>query len=205
MWTFAMCQTCDTPFRVFLSTVEDGRGKTCSRQCAKGLIGRRHGESSTRLHGIWCDMKSRCVCETSKAWEYYGGRGITVCQEWIESYESFRDWAMANGYAATLEIDRRDTNGNYEPSNCRWATRVQQMRNTRKRVNAKTSKYKGVSLHSQNKKWIAQVCGRASKRSSYAGSFRTELEAAREYDRIAIEEFGEFAKLNFPRKECVSR
>ena len=64
----------------------------------------------------------------------YGGRGISVCKEWDESYEAFRDWALANGYADGLSIDRIDVDGNYEPPNCRWATNQEQQNNKRTNV-----------------------------------------------------------------------
>ncbi|MBQ5655948.1 MAG: hypothetical protein IIV14_00755 [Bacteroidaceae bacterium] len=89
-----------------------------------------HGETGSRLYWIWHGMKARCLNAKDKRYGDYGGRGIKVCDEWL-SYEGFRDWAMANGYADNLTIDRLEVNGNYEPSNCRWATDVQQSNNKR--------------------------------------------------------------------------
>lgn len=192
------CENCGSTFRAYLSAIKSGGGKYCSRKCSAKFAWKTrnsHGESKTRLYNIWCHMKTRCLCSTSAAYRYYGGRGINVCQEWIESYESFRNWAVESGYRDDLEIDRRDTNGNYEPGNCRWATRVEQMRNTRKKANAVTSKYKGVSWSKKSKKWIVQVC--SPGRPLCRGRFVSELDAANEYDRIVRIEFGEYAMTNF--------
>lgn len=88
-----------------------------------------HGMTKTRLFSIWRSMKARCYNKTCGGFQNYGGRGITVCDDWKNSFEKFRDWAISNGYKDNLSIDRINVNGNYEPSNCRWVTMLDQQSN----------------------------------------------------------------------------
>jgi hypothetical protein len=101
-----------------------------NRETAK-ILATTHGGSYTRLYTIWIGMKQRCNYKKHKHYEKYGGRGIKVCTEWEHDFAAFREWAMSNGYSEELTIDRIDVDGDYEPSNCRWATYEVQSNNTR--------------------------------------------------------------------------
>jgi hypothetical protein len=90
--------------------------------------GRRLG---SKLYWAWDNMKKRCYGTLPRFRESYAGRGIVVCDEWRESYATFRRWSLENGFAKGLTLDRIDNDGSYLPSNCRWTTRAQQQQNTR--------------------------------------------------------------------------
>lgn len=100
----------------------------------------KHGDSFSKLYGVWHCMKQRCYCKTYRNYCDWGGRGITVCDEWKNDYRAFKKWAMENGYKEGLSIDRINNNGNYEPKNCRWTTPLEQANNRR---NSKHLMYNG--------------------------------------------------------------
>jgi len=143
----------------------------------------RHNESNTRLYGIWKGMKSRCSLNSVNS-RIHGKRGITICDEWANSYITFRDWALASGYKNNLSIDRRDNNGNYEPSNCRWTTQKIQSSNTRRLYKHNKSGYRGVSWNKRYGKWEVSIG--IDKKTVKIGYYGNVKDAAAAYDTYAI-------------------
>lgn len=126
---------CGNIKEIAIYDVISGHTKSCGciqRNYAK-MRSYTHGDTYTRLYGIWSDMKSRCHNSNQTDYARYGGRGISVCRDW-NCYENFRDWAINNGYSDNLTIDRIDVNKGYSPDNCRWATAKQQSRNKRNNI-----------------------------------------------------------------------
>jgi len=130
------CQ-CGNKISVESQKLRNAKVQSCG--CKRGILKIQtmgtHGQSKSRLYRIWHSMKSRCHYEF-KGSERYFGRGIIVCDEWENSFDAFYEWSMANGYADDLTIDRINTNGNYEPSNCRWSNKLTQdnNRNSNKKI-----------------------------------------------------------------------
>lgn len=148
--------------------------------------------TNNRLNRIWNNMIQRCMNNKNKDYKHYGDNGVIICDEWVD-YGKFEKWALENGYRDDLEIDRKDSEGNYEPDNCRWITHQQNVWNMPKRKNC-SSKYKGVHYNKQNSNWCASIAFNGKKIN--IGSFKTEVEAALAYNEKAIKFFGEYAYLN---------
>ena len=129
--TYVPC-LCDCGTPVFIRKALLGKQKTCG--CERGRykhgLSKKHAADGERMYSVWSNMRQRCSNPNGKSWTNYGGRGIRVCDEWYD-YVAFRSWALAGGYAEHLTLDRVNNDGDYEPGNCRWATRAEQSRNRR--------------------------------------------------------------------------
>jgi hypothetical protein len=176
---------CDCGNEVIIRGINLTSGNTTSCGCyhSERVIEShsKHGYSNGKLYNVWRSIKDRCNNIRSKAWKYYGGRGIKVCEEWNQP-EAFIEWAVTNGYKDGLTIDRIDNNKGYEPSNCRWVDMKTQNRNHRQREN-KTG-FRGV-YKSKNGKYTSMIA--INQKYRYIGIFDTAEQAAEAYQRAKEE------------------
>ena len=173
------CPYCQKHFQTRTATVKFGSSTKC-KSCSVSIKGITHGDSKARLYNIFNHMIARTTKPNNKNYVDYGGRGITVCNEWLK-YENFREWALNNDYEEHLTIDRINVNGNYEPSNCRWVNRTIQARNQRKQKGTSTE-YKGVTKRQlvNSVKYESRIT--VDKKCITLGFFDCRLAAAYAYD-----------------------
>lgn len=148
---------------------------------------RKHGLSTTKIYHIFWGMLNRCYVKENRAYKYYGGKGIEVCEEWnnFDKFLNFYDWAMANGYEEGLQLDRIDVEKDYYPENCRWVTPTINSRNQGIRKD-NTSGYKGVNYDKRKDLWAVRIS--VNGKRLYVGRFK-KLEDAIEARKWAEKEY----------------
>lgn len=179
-----------------IRSVRSENAKSCGcyarEQRLKASI--KHGYSKHPLYGVWENMKARCFRENNKTYKNYGGRGITICDEWL-SAKAFCEWGISNGYEEGLHLDRINNNGDYCPENCHF---IKQSQNNgvgkRRKKKDNTSGFIGVYWHKSKEKWDAKI-GIDNKLINI-GSYDTKEEAIHARILKEIELFGE-QKTNF--------
>ena len=162
-----LCQ-CDCGKEVLVCASSLRKGQKSCGCMTKSILQKSHtihGKCYTRLYGVWDGMLDRCYKIYSVSYKYYGGRGITVCDEWRTDFQAFYDWAMANGYNPEAKrgectLDRIDVNGNYCPENCRWVDMKTQEANKHRDENGKKimNRKRDITIKGETKS-LKEWCG----------------------------------------------
>lgn len=174
----------------------DTKSCGCLRKERMQKLNFKHGHGRHLLRSVFKNIIDRCENENNKSYKDYGLRGISVCDEWRDSYISFFEWALKTGYEHGLEIDRIDNNNGYSPENCRFTTKTNNIKNQRTIIASNTSGYRGVSKIHKTEKYVAYA--KSNGEWFYLGRHKTAKEAAMVRDEFVIKNILGLP-LNFPR------
>lgn len=169
----------------------DAKSCGCLQKEAVSKSSTKHGMSNTKTYNIWKGITQRCVNKNSTGYKNYGGRGISISDDWRKFDCFYKD--MGEVPKGRYEIDRIDNDKGYCKENCRWILKEYNNYNSRGRKNS-TSIYKGVSLDKQRNKWVSRIVYKGEK--VFFKRFDSEIEAAKAYNENVVKYFGEYAYLN---------
>ena len=179
---------CGNEISVILNNLRRGNTNSCGCYQKEKIqeVGQSnitHGLSTHSLYDVWVNMKARCYNTKDTSYHNYGGRGITICSEWLENFKCFYDWAISNGYKKGLEIDRIDNDGDYTHTNCRFVTSQDNSLNKRIPSNNKSG-YRNVYYDKKNNKWRTTI--KVNGKSHHIGCYNTAEEAAISYNLFVV-------------------
>lgn len=194
--------SCGKEFTALIGNVRSGHTKSCGCLSDDSIRERSvtHGMSTTTLYHVYRTMLARCYNKNNEKYNDYGGRGITVCDEWKEHFQSFYNFSMEKGWKKGLQIDRINNDNGYCPDNCRFIQNIANANNKKRlRIN-NTTGFRGV--YSKGKYFVASLSFKGIIRKDFH-SFKTAIDAAKLRDKKIVE-LGIITTMNFPLEEVLS-
>ena len=187
---------CGNTKNIRLNALISGNTKSCGCFATQRRkeFSTKHGYCLHTLYKVWSNMKDRCLNENNKRFEYYGEKGITVCDKWVNRPDKFIEWAKNNGWEKGLFLDRIDVDDDYYPENCRFVDIYQSNQNTSRIRKNNSSGFRGVTFDKSRNAW--QACINVNGDEINIGRFETSKDAAIAYDNEVVKH-NSFHPLNF--------